>query len=148
VELHTDGSYAKDLLIPAGGSMHPSSHSSVEQKMHFVQMNGRQIFTQAVRNMSAASLSVLNRCHIDPQQITTVFAHQANMRIVEGVSGRLKIPLERFYINIQKYGNTSSASIPIALTEALKEGRLKQGDLILLTALGAGVSWASALVRW
>jgi 3-oxoacyl-[acyl-carrier-protein] synthase-3 len=148
VELHTDGAYTKDLIIPGGGSVHPASYQTVDEKLHIVHMNGRQIFTQAVRNMSSASASVLKKAGYTADDVTTVFAHQANMRILEGVSQRTKIPWERFFNNIERYGNTSSASIPIAMTEALEQGRIKEGDLLLLTALGAGVSWASALVRW
>jgi 3-oxoacyl-[acyl-carrier-protein] synthase III len=148
VEMHTDGAQAVHLEIPGGGSAHPASHDTVEQKLHVVHMNGKQIFTHAVRNMSSASAKVLERCGYKASDITTVFAHQANMRILEGVSQRTGIPMERFYINIQRYGNTSSASVPIALSEALEAGKVKEGDLLLLTALGAGVSWASALVRW
>jgi 3-oxoacyl-[acyl-carrier-protein] synthase III len=148
VELRTDGSQAPHLQIPGGGSLHPTSAATVAEKLHVVHMNGRQIFTNAVRNMSAASSTVLERCGCRSEQVTTVFAHQANMRILEGVSQRTGIALDRFFINIQRYGNTSSASIPIALSEAVEEGRVKPGDLLLLTALGAGVSWASALVRW
>lgn len=148
VEMHTDGAYAADLDIRGGGSVHPATHQTVDEKMHMVRMNGRQIFTQAVRNMSSASASVLQSTGHGSDDVTTVFAHQANMRIIEGVSQRTRIPFERFFINIHRYGNTSSASIPIAMSEAQEEGRLKEGDLLLLTALGAGVSWASALVRW
>jgi 3-oxoacyl-[acyl-carrier-protein] synthase-3 len=148
VEMHTDGSYTKDLIIPGGGSVHPASHQTVDEKLHIVHMNGRQIFTQAVRNMSSASASLLEKTGYTPEDVTTVFAHQANMRILEGVSQRTKIPWERFFNNIERYGNTSSASVPIAMTEALEQGRIKEGDLLLLTALGAGVSWASALIRW
>jgi 3-oxoacyl-[acyl-carrier-protein] synthase III len=148
VEMHTDGAQAVHLEIPAGGSAHPASHDTVEQKQHVVHMNGKQIFTHAVRNMSSASAKVLERCGYKSSDITTVFAHQANMRILEGVSQRTGIPMERFFINIQRYGNTSSASVPIALSEALEAGKVKEDDLLLLTALGAGVSWASALVRW
>ena len=148
VELHTDGAYTKDLVIPGGGSLHPASHDTVDQKRHVVHMNGRQIFTQAVRNMSSASASVLKKSGYTADDVTTVFAHQANLRILEGVCQRTKIPWERFFNNIDRYGNTSSASIPIAMTEALEQGRINEGDLLLLTALGAGVSWASALVRW
>jgi 3-oxoacyl-[acyl-carrier-protein] synthase-3 len=148
VELRTDGAQAIHLEIPGGGSLHPASQRSVEEKLHFVHMNGRQIFTNAVRNMSSASATVLERCGYKPADVTTVFAHQANMRILEGVSQRTTIPMERFYVNIERYGNTSSASIPIALAEAESQGKIRQGDLLLLTALGAGLSWASALVRW
>jgi 3-oxoacyl-[acyl-carrier-protein] synthase III len=132
VEMRTDGAQASHLEIPGGGSAHPASHATVEQKLHLVHMNGRQIFTHAVRNMSSASATVLERCGYRASDVTTVFAHQANMRILEGVSQRTGI----------------SASVPIALSEALDEGRVNDGDLLLLTALGAGVSWASALVRW
>jgi len=148
VEMHTDGTYTGDLDIRGGGSVFPASHQTVDEKLHQVRMNGRQIFTQAVRNMSSASASVLERCGLTPDDVTTVFAHQANMRIIEGVSQRTHISLDRFFINIQRYGNTSSASIPIAMSEALEQGRIHKGDLLLLTALGAGVSWAAALVRW
>jgi len=148
VEMHTDGAYAKDLDIRGGGSVHPAGRETVDEKLHFVRMNGRQIFTQAVRNMSSAAASVLKRAGYTEEDVTTVFAHQANMRILKGVSQHTKIPLERFFINIERYGNTSSASIPIAMSEALEQGRIKDGDLLLLTALGAGVSWASAAYRW
>lgn len=148
VELHTDGAYAKDLELPGGGSVNPATRDTVDEKLHFVRMNGRQIFTQAVRNMSSSAGSVLRRAGYTPEDVTTVFAHQANMRILKGVSQHTKIPLERFFINIERYGNTSSASIPIAMSEALEADRIKEGDLLLFTALGAGVSWASALYRW
>ena len=148
VEIHTDGAHAADLAIPGGGSVHPVSPESIGQNLHVVHMNGKAIFTQAVRNMSSASKSVLQRCGLEPGDITTVFAHQANQRILEGVSKRTHIPLERFFINIERYGNTSSASIPIAMSEALEQGRVSEGDLLLLTALGAGVSWSSAVIRW
>jgi 3-oxoacyl-[acyl-carrier-protein] synthase III len=148
LELHSDGSQAANLDIRGGGSVNPASHHTVDEKLHYVRMNGKQIFTHAVRNMSAASMTVLERGGYSPADVTTVFAHQANLRILEGVSQRTGISSDRFFINIQKYGNTSSASIPIAMSEALEEGRIKPGDLLLLTALGAGVSWASALIRW
>ncbi len=148
LEMKTDGSQAVHLDLPGGGSAHPASEKTIAEKMHFVRMNGRQVFTNAVRNMSSASATVLERSGFKSSEVTTVFAHQANMRILEGVSQRTGIELARFFINIQRYGNTSSASIPIALSEAIEQGKVKEGDLLLLTALGAGVSWASALVRW
>ncbi len=148
ISLHTDGRRAMDLNIRGGGSLHPCSAESVERNDHVVRMKGRVIFSQAVRNMSAASLEVLKRAGASADDVVTVFAHQANLRILEGVSQRTRIPLERFFINIQRYGNTSSASIPVAMSEALEAGQVKEGDLLLLTALGAGLSWASALIRW
>jgi 3-oxoacyl-[acyl-carrier-protein] synthase-3 len=146
--LGTDGAGACHLDIPAGGTREPATHLTVEAKRHFVQMNGRQVFTQAVRNMSASSLAVLDNNGYRADHVTTVFAHQANMRIIEGVSQRTAIPMSKFYNNISKYGNTSSASVPISMAEALAEGRIARGDLLLLTALGAGISWGAALVRW
>jgi 3-oxoacyl-[acyl-carrier-protein] synthase-3 len=148
VQMHTDGTHASALDIRGGGSLYPASQKTVQDKLHTVRMDGRRIFTQAVRNMSSASRAVLERCGYTGEDVTTVFAHQANLRILEGVAKRTRIPWERFYNNIQRFGNTSSASIPIAICEALEQGRVAPGDLLLLTALGAGVSWASALIRW
>jgi 3-oxoacyl-[acyl-carrier-protein] synthase-3 len=147
-QIASDGAQACHLEIPGGGSVRPASHETVEEKLHQVRMNGRQIFTHAVRNMSAASLQLLDRLGLTADDVTTVFAHQANLRILEGVSQRTQIPLSKFFNNIDRYGNTSSASIPIALSEGLEQGRVERGDLLLLTALGAGVCWGSALVRW
>ncbi|MCA9673187.1 MAG: ketoacyl-ACP synthase III [Myxococcales bacterium] len=144
----SDGEQACHLEIPGGGTKHPATHDTVEKKLHFVHMNGRQIFTQAVRNMSSASSEILERNGLGPDDVNTVFAHQANIRILESVSQRTRIPMERFFNNIARYGNTSSASIPIAMSEAIEQDRVAKGDLFLLTALGAGVSWGSALVRW
>jgi 3-oxoacyl-[acyl-carrier-protein] synthase III len=147
-ELGSDGSRARDLEIPGGGSAIPASSDSVERRLHTVRMNGPAIFSQAVRGMAASSRIVLDRCGVGADEVTTVFAHQANRRILDGVGQRLGIPASRFFVNIDRYGNTSSASIPIAMSEALEAGRISEGDLLLLTALGAGVSWAAALVRW
>lgn len=146
--IHTDGAQADHLQVPAGGSVMPTSQQTVESKQHHVKMNGRKIFTHAVRNMAASSLELLAEKGFSADDVTTVFAHQANMRIIEGVSQRVHIPMTRFYNNISRFGNTSSASIPVAMSEALDQGRIARGDLLLLTALGAGVSWGSALVRW
>lgn len=148
IDLGCDGKHAAHLEIPAGGSREPASHETLEARRHAVKMNGRQIFTQAVKTMSASGIRILERNEVTAAEITTVFAHQANMRILEGVSQRVGIPMDRFFNNIQRYGNTSSASIPISMSEALEQGRLNKGDLLLLTSLGAGVAWGSALVRW
>ncbi|MCC6749540.1 MAG: ketoacyl-ACP synthase III [Deltaproteobacteria bacterium] len=147
-EIHSDGAQACHLTIPGGGTVNPTNGDTVEKKLHYVHMNGRQIFSLAVRNMSAACTTVLERCGYAAGDVTTVFAHQANLRILDGVAQRVGLPSERFFNNIERYGNTSSASIPIAMSEAFEQGRIQQGDLLLLTALGAGVSWGAALVRW
>lgn len=148
IEICTDGAQAPHLAIPGGGTREPASHRSVESKRHAVHMNGRQVFTHAVKNMASASRVLLERNDMSVDDVDIVFAHQANMRILESVGQRVGIGMDRFFNNIDKYGNTSSASIPIGMSEAVEKGRVKRGDVVLLTALGAGLSWGSALLRW
>jgi len=145
--LHADGSAWEQLNIPAGGSRCPASVETVQARQHFIRMNGREIYKLAVRNMAQASKTALEANKISAEAVSCVIAHQANLRILEGVAQRCGIPLSKFYLNIHKYGNTSSASIPIALDEAIADGSVKRGDLVLMSALGAGVSWGSALIR-
>ncbi|MEK6608225.1 MAG: beta-ketoacyl-ACP synthase III [Myxococcota bacterium] len=145
--LYADGSAWSHLCIPAGGSALPASASTVEARQHYVKMNGREIYKLAVRNMAQASLAALEANGVSPDAVDKVIPHQANLRIIEGVAQRCGLPLSKFYLNLADYGNTSSASIPIALDEALETGAVKTGDLVLMCALGAGVSWGSALVR-
>jgi 3-oxoacyl-[acyl-carrier-protein] synthase-3 len=145
--LFADGAGMPLLNIPAGGSLEPPSAATVEGKRHYVKMQGKPVFTNAVKNIAQASRVALEHNRVGPDEIDWVVAHQANLRILEGVAERVGIPLERFYINIHKYGNTSSASIPIGLDEAMREGKVKPGQLVLMAALGAGLSWGSALVR-
>jgi 3-oxoacyl-[acyl-carrier-protein] synthase-3 len=146
--IFADGAGVPFLNIPGGGSAEPTTLATVEAKRHFVKMQGKPVFTHAVKNISAAAKTALDANGKTADDVDVVVAHQANLRILEGVAERVSIPLERFYLNIHKYGNTSSASIPIALDEAAREGRVKPGDLILMAALGAGLSWGSALVRF
>jgi 3-oxoacyl-[acyl-carrier-protein] synthase-3 len=148
VEMCADGTQAANLEIPGGGSREPITHELVERRRQFVRMNGRQVFAHAVKNMAAAARTVLERNNRGIEDVDVVFAHQANARILEGVSQRSGIPMERFFNNIERYGNTSSASIPVAMSEALEHGRLRRGDRALLTALGAGFAWGAALVEW
>lgn len=146
--IYADGSYADLLYIPAGGSAKPASAQTVEAGEHFVKMNGKGVFVHAVRNISRAALAALEQNGKRPDDVTLVIAHQANLRILEAVAEKTGLPMSKFFLNIAKYGNTSSASIPIALDEAVREGRVAAGDLLLFGALGAGFSWGSALVRW
>jgi 3-oxoacyl-[acyl-carrier-protein] synthase-3 len=146
--LFADGAQASLLHIPGGGISCPPSTDSVAQRQHFVKMNGRGVFVHAVRNISRASQAAMEANGVGPDNIDWVIAHQANLRIIEGVAEKCKLPLSKFYLNIHKYGNTSSASIPIALDEAVREGKVQPGQLLLFCALGAGFSWGSALVRW
>jgi 3-oxoacyl-[acyl-carrier-protein] synthase-3 len=146
--IFADGSGVPYLNIPGGGSAEPTSLATVEAKRHLVKMMGKPVFTHAVKNISAAAKTALDHNGKTPADVDVVVAHQANLRILEAVAERVGLPIEKFFLNIHKYGNTSSASIPIALDEAAREGRVKPGDLILMAALGAGLSWGSALVRF
>ena len=146
--LFADGSGVPYLNIPGGGSAEPTTLKTVEAKRHLVKMQGKPVFTHAVKNISAAAKTALEANGKTPADVDWVVAHQANLRILEGVAERCGLPIEKFYLNIHKYGNTSSASIPIALDEAAREGKVKPGDLVLMAALGAGLSWGSALVRF
>jgi 3-oxoacyl-[acyl-carrier-protein] synthase-3 len=146
--IYADGSLMPLLNIPAGGTAEPASVKSIEARRHYIKMQGKPVFTHAVKKISEASLTALEKNGVSADQIDCVVAHQANLRILESVAERCKLPLEKFYLNIHKYGNTSSASIPIALDEAVREGRVKPGDMLLFAALGAGLSWGSALVKF
>ncbi len=145
--LYADGAHAGLLNIPCGGTAMPPSAEAIERGDHFVKMQGKAVFTHAVKNISRACTTALAHGGHSAAEVDVVVAHQANLRILEAVSARVEIPLEKFFLNIHKYGNTSAASIPIALDEAVREGRVRRGDLVLMAALGAGFSWGSALVR-
>jgi 3-oxoacyl-[acyl-carrier-protein] synthase-3 len=146
--LYADGAQACLLNIPGGGSQHPTSPQTVADGMHYIRMTGKAVFSHAVKNITRASQVALEANGVTPSQVDWVVAHQANLRILEGVAERTQIPLSKFFLNIHKYGNTSSASIPIALDEAVRTGAIKQGDLVLMSALGGGFAWGSALMRW
>jgi 3-oxoacyl-[acyl-carrier-protein] synthase-3 len=146
--LYADGTFTDLLYIPGGGTKEPLTAETMAARQQYVKMNGREIFKLGVRNMSAASKAALDANALRAEDVTWVFAHQANLRIIEGVAERVGIPLSRFFLNIERYGNTSSASLPIALDEAARAGRLSRGDVLLFTALGGGLAWASAAMRW
>ncbi len=146
--IYADGSLMPLLNIPAGGVQEPASTKTLEARRHYIKMQGKPVFTHAVKKISEASMTALAHNQLAADQIDCVVAHQANLRILEGVAERCKLPLSKFYLNIQKYGNTSSASIPIALDEAVKERRIQPGNLLLFAALGAGLSWGSAVVKF
>jgi 3-oxoacyl-[acyl-carrier-protein] synthase-3 len=146
-KLYTDANLAESLWIPAGGSKEPITAESLKARRDKVQMVGPDIFKSAVKNLSSASRSALVDAKMDADSVRWVVPHQANLRIITQVAQRLDIPMERFVLNIERYGNTSSASIPLALDEGFRDGRIKPGDTVLMCALGAGISWGSALVR-
>jgi 3-oxoacyl-[acyl-carrier-protein] synthase-3 len=147
-QLFTDGSLAGALHIPAGGSAEPHSAATIAKSRHKVHMSGSEVFKTAVKNLTAASSAAVKSAGLKSTDIDWVVAHQANMRILDQVATRLGFPLSRFVLNIADYGNTSSASIPIALDEAVRAGKVRRGDVVLMAAFGAGLTWAASAVRW
>lgn len=146
--LGADGSDTAMLCLPAGGSLMPTSAETVAKKLHFVKMDGKEVFKHAVKIMQEKALEVLDLCRVSADQISLLIPHQANTRIIQSVAKRLNIPEEKVYVNIENYANTSSASIPIALDEASRTGRIKKGDYVLFVAFGAGLTWGATLVRF
>jgi 3-oxoacyl-[acyl-carrier-protein] synthase-3 len=146
--IHTEGALTDILCIRGGGSMHPTTPETVAQKLHKVSMNGREVFKFAVRSLSEALGEAFDHNHVTAGDVTHLIAHQANIRIIDAVLERVGIPQSKAFLNIDRYGNTSSASLPTTLDEANRAGRLRPGDTIAMMAIGAGMSWGSALVRW
>ncbi|XXF80502.1 ketoacyl-ACP synthase III [Myxococcaceae bacterium GXIMD 01537] len=146
--LHSDGGAAGLLTIPAGGSREPASEETVRERRHTLRMEGRDVFRFAVRALADAAGEALAAQGLGPEQVDHVIAHQANARILEAVLDRARLPREKCWLNIHKFGNTSSASLPMSLDEANRAGRLKEGDVIAMLAIGAGMAWGSAVVRW
>jgi len=146
--LYTDGTQWDILNIPGGGSQRPFGPEVWEKREQFIKMNGREVYKTAVRVLESASREALQRNGYQPKDVNYVIAHQANLRILDAVMKRLEIPLEKCEINIDEVGNTSSASVPLTLDQANRAGKLKDGDLILMMAIGGGMAWGSALLRW
>jgi 3-oxoacyl-[acyl-carrier-protein] synthase-3 len=145
--IHSDGSLAESLMIPGGGSREPMDEVRLRDRRNKVHMKGQDIFKAAVRNLYSASTELVDSCGLTNDQVDWVVPHQANIRIIDQVAARANYPKEKVLSNIERVGNTSSASIPILLDERVKDGTIKPSDLVLMCALGAGVSWGSALVR-
>jgi len=146
--LHSDGRYADLLYQPGGGTAIPATHESVDKRLHYLKMDGNKLFKIAVKSLEESVLETLAFNNIKDCEIDLFIPHQANLRIIQAIAKRLNLPEEKVFVNIHKYGNTSSASIPIALDEANREGRIKEGDMLLFNAFGAGLTWGAALVRW
>jgi 3-oxoacyl-[acyl-carrier-protein] synthase-3 len=147
-KLRTDGSYVKTLYVPAGGSLKPATPETVKRNEHTILMNGKEVFKIAVRSMEEISRQALAEAGVDIDQLSLVIPHQANKRIIVALAERLGVPMERVMVNLEKYGNTSAASIPVALDEARRQGRIKPGDIVLLNAFGAGFAWGAAVVKF
>jgi 3-oxoacyl-[acyl-carrier-protein] synthase-3 len=143
-----DGSGGPSLCKPGGGSLHPSTHETVDKKMHFIHQDGPAVYKFAVRKMAEVSTTVLERNGVTGPELGCFIPHQANLRIIKSTADRLGMSLDRVIINIEKYGNCSGGSIPLAMGTAFEEGKLKKGDLVLLAAAGAGFTAGATLLRW
>lgn len=148
MHLVADGSGAADLSVPSSGSRMPITKETIENKQIYLQMNGREIFKFAVRVFPETVENVLAQQNMTADEVDLFIPHQANVRIIESIAKRFKQPMDKFYINLQKYGNTSAATIPLALDEAVKEGRVKKGDRIVATGFGGGLTYGSILFEW
>jgi 3-oxoacyl-[acyl-carrier-protein] synthase-3 len=146
--LGSDGTLGSLLEFPAGGSRMPATHETVESGLHHIKMEGRKVYVNAVRAMGDSILKVLDQAGLTGDDLDILFPHQANIRIITSVAERARMPMEKVYVNIDRYGNTSAASIPIAMVEAIESGRLREGMLAGLVAFGAGFTWGAALIRW
>jgi len=146
--LGADGSRGKDLYMPAGGSRIPASVESVKERLHYLRMNGNAIFKVAVRNMARVVSQLVDTARLKAEDIKLIIPHQANLRIIEAMARLIRFPMDRVFVNIQKYANTSSATTIIALDEARRAGRIAAGDFVILVAFGAGLTWGGVLIRW
>lgn len=146
--MHTDGSMRDYITLPGGGCLHPPSEEMLRDRLQFIRMKGNETFKIAVRAMEEVSREVLDAAGLKPSDVDWFIPHQANMRIIDAVGQRLGISQDRCFVNIDRYGNTSAASIPIALDEAVRGGSVENGQVVLMAAFGAGLTWAAAVVRW
>ncbi len=146
--LHTNGKQGDLLFMPGGGSLHPATLHSIESRMHFIKMRGNETFKIAVRALEDVVNEALKCNGLKASDIDMVVPHQANLRIIQATAKRLGIPMDKVVVTLDRYGNTSAASIPIALDEAVRDGRIGPGKNVILEAFGGGLSWASALIKW
>ena len=146
--MHSDGSGGDSLILQGGGSKHPATEATVQAGKHFIEMDGREVFRFATRVMAGATREALDAAGLEMEAVKWVIPHQANYRIIEAAARGLKMPIERFVINVDRYGNTSTASIPIATVEAVEDGRLQPGDTIVLVGFGAGLTWGALAAEW
>ncbi len=147
-DLGAEGAGGELLKLPAGGSRTPASTDTLEAKQHFIQMSGREVFKFAVKVMNTATVEVLNKAGISKDDIDLFIPHQANVRIINSAMERLNLTEDRVMINVQKYANTSAASIPLALVEAVEEGRIKEGDKVVMVGFGGGLTWGASVIVW
>ena len=148
VHLGADGTGADLLKQPAGGSRLPASHETVKQRLHYLKMNGREVYKFAAKSMVETVTNGLSKIGLSPKDIDLLIPHQANIRILECVAKKLNLPMEKVFINIDRYGNTSAASIPIALSEAVEQKRIKKDDIVALVSFGSGLTWGASIIKW
>jgi 3-oxoacyl-[acyl-carrier-protein] synthase-3 len=148
VVLHSDGSKGELLMVRAGGAKVPATKETLELGQHLITMSGGEVFKLAVKSMADAAEEALREAGLGLDDMAIMIPHQANVRIIEGVAKRLHFPMEKVFVNIQRYGNTSAASVPIAIAEAAATGRLKRGDKVLLVAFGGGFTWGASVLEW
>ncbi|HWR30165.1 MAG TPA: beta-ketoacyl-ACP synthase III [Negativicutes bacterium] len=148
MKIGADGSGGKQLLLPAGGSRMPVTAAMIEANQNKLHMDGQEVFKFAMKMLPEVTEQALAIANLHKEDVTLIIPHQANIRIIEAAARRLDLPLEKFMVNLERYGNTSSASIPIAMHEALEIGRIKSGDVVVLTGFGAGLTWGSIVMRW
>ena len=147
-EAQVEGAGGQFLYMPASGSLHPASHETVDKKMHYIHQDGKQVFKYAVKKMAEMTELVLRRNGLTGSDVDCFIAHQANERIITATADRLKMPMEKVIINIDRYGNTTAGTLPLAMQTAIEEGKLKKGDMVLLAAVGAGFTSGATLLRW
>jgi 3-oxoacyl-[acyl-carrier-protein] synthase-3 len=148
VDLYSDGQYWELLYMPGGGSRHPATADTVAQRMHYAKMKGNEVFKVAVRMFVECTERILSRNGFTVDDVSLFIPHQANLRIIEAACKRVNLPMERVFVNVDRYGNTGAASVYVALDEALAAGRIKRGDVVLMAAFGGGFAWGAALMRW
>lgn len=147
-DLGAKGEGGKYLTLPAGGSRMPASRETVDNRQHYIHMGGGEVFKFAVRIMGQGAVSVIEKAGLVIEDVDYLVPHQANIRIIEAAAKRVKLPMEKVKVNLDRYGNMSAASIPVALDEALREGKIKRGDHIVLVGFGGGLTWGAALIKW
>lgn len=146
--MHSDGSGGDLLSLPGGGSRYPASETTIHEGRHYIQMDGKEVFRFATRVMASATLEALDAAGLTVDEIRWVIPHQANIRIIEAAARGLKLPMDRFVVNLERYGNTSTASIPIAMVESIEKGQIKNGDKLVMVGFGAGLTWGALAAEW
>jgi len=146
--MHSDGSGGDSLSLPGGGSRHPATEATILENKHYIQMDGKEVFRFATRVMASATQEALDVAGLTTNDIKWIIPHQANIRIIEAAARGLKLPMDRFIVNLDRYGNTSTASIPIAMVEAIEKNQIKSGDKLVMVGFGAGLTWGALTAEW